>query len=95
MKRMTNNNKRSAAMGAKMTGFNQEAFSNIQTIKAFDLVSLYIRRLKELQQEYITMKLDFQRMSIGTSLLLSTVGLLVSYASYGWGVYRVWSGAIS
>ncbi len=95
MKRMTNNNKRSAAMGAKMTGFNQEAFSNIQTIKSFDLIGLYINRLKQLQQEYITMKLDFQRMSMGTSLLLNTVGLLVSYASYGWGIYRVWSGAIS
>lgn len=95
MKRMTNNNKRSAAMGAKMTGFNQEAFSNIQTIKAFDLVGLYINRLKELQHEYITMKLDFQKMSMGTSLLLNTVGLIVSYAAYGWGIYRVWSGAIS
>lgn len=41
------------------------------------------------------MRLDFQKMSIGTSLLLSTVGLLVSYLSYGWGIYRVWSGAIS
>ena len=26
MRRMVNNNKRSAAMGAKMSGFNQEAF---------------------------------------------------------------------
>ncbi|MBR4083966.1 MAG: ABC transporter ATP-binding protein [Lachnospiraceae bacterium] len=94
-KRMTNNNQRSAAMGAKMTGYNQEAFSNLQTIKAFDLVGLYINRLKEIQKEYIDMRLEFQRMSIGTSLLLSTIGLLVSYASYGWGIYRVWSGAIS
>ena len=31
LKRMVNNNKRSAAMGAKMSGFNQETFSNIQT----------------------------------------------------------------
>lgn len=95
MNRMVNNNKRSAAMGAKMSGFNQECFSNIQTIKAFDLIHLYIARLKQLQQEYIRMKLDFQKMSIWTSLILSTVGLLVSYASYGWGIYRVWSGAIS
>lgn len=95
LKRMVNNNKRSAALGAKMSGFNQETFSNIQTIKAFDLVRLYIARLKQLQQEYISMKLDFQKMSIGTSLLLSTVALIVSYASYGWGIYRVWSGAIS
>lgn len=95
LKRMVNNNERSAAMGAKMSGFNQEAFSNIQTIKAFDLIHLYIERLKQLQKEYIDMKLDFQKMSMGTSLLLSTVALLVSYASYGWGIYRVWSGAIS
>ncbi len=95
LKRMVNNNKRSAAMGAKMSGFNQETFSNIQTIKAFDLIHLYIERLKQLQKDYISMKLEFQRMSMGTSLLLSTVGLLVSYSSYGWGIYRVWSGAIS
>lgn len=95
LNRMVNNNKRSAAMGAKMSGFNQEAFSNIQTIKAFDLIRLYVARLKQLQKEYITMKLDFQKMSMGTSLLLSTVALLVSYASYGWGIYRVFSNAIS
>lgn len=95
LRRMVNNNKRSAAMGAKMSGFNQEAFSNIQTIKAFDLIHLYIERLKQLQKDYITMKLDFQKMSIWTSLLLSTVGMIVSYASYGWGIYRVWSDAIS
>lgn len=95
MRRMVRNNQRSAAMGAQMSGFNQETFSNIQTIKAFDLARLYIARLKQLQQEYIAMRLDFQKMSIGTSLLLTTVGLVVSYASYGWGIYRVWSGAIT
>lgn len=94
MKRMVNNNKRSAAMSAKMSGFNQETFSNIQTIKAFDLIGLYSRRLRQLQKEYIDMKLEFRRMSVWTSLLLSTVGLLVSYSAYAWGIYRVWSGAI-
>lgn len=95
MKRMISNNERSAAMGAKLSGFNQEAFSNIQTIKAFSLLKLYVERLKQLQKEYINMRLDFRKMSIWTSIILSTVGLLVSYISYGWGIYRVWSGAIS
>lgn len=95
MKRMVNNNQRSAAMGARMSGFNQEAFSNIQTIKAFDLITLYINRLKQIQKDYITMRLDFQKMSMWTSLLLTTVGMIVSYVSYGWGIYRVWSGAIT
>ncbi len=95
LKRMVNNNKRSAAMSAKMSGFNQESFANIQTIKAFDLIKHYAARLRELQKEAISMRLEFQRMSVWTSLILSTVSLLVSYSAYGWGIYRVWSGAIT
>ena len=90
LRRMRNNNQKSAAMNAKMYGFNQEAFSNIQTIKAF-----YTDRLKSLQTEYIRMRLDFQKMSILTSVLMSIIGFIVSYSCYGWGIYRVWSNAIS
>ena len=61
LRRMTNNNQRSAQMSAKLYGFNQEAFSNIQTIKAFDMIRFYVDRLKNLQQEYIKMRLDFQK----------------------------------
>ena len=95
MRRMVNNNERSAAMSAEMSGFNQETFSNIQTIKAFDLIGHFVNKLKNLQDNYIKMSLDFQRMSMGTSLLLSTVNMVVSYSAYGWGIYRVWSGVIS
>ncbi len=94
-KKMQNNNNKSTAMNAKMSGFNQEAFSNIQTIKAFDMISLYIERLKNLQKEYITMRMSYQKMSIVISVLMTLIGMAVSYASYGWGIYRVWSGAIS
>lgn len=93
--RMRSNNERSAAMNAKLYGFNQEAFSNIQTIKAFDLIRFYVERLRRLQKEYISMRLEFQKMSMLTSILMSGIGFLVSYSCYGWGIYRVWSGAIS
>lgn len=95
LKRMRGNNKRSAAMNARMSGFNQEAFSNIQTIKAFDLINLYSRHLKELQKDYLDMRLEFQRLSMVTSVIMSVTGLAVSYSCYGFGIYRVWSGAIS
>lgn len=95
MKRMLNNNRRSAAMDAKISGFNQECFSNIQTIKAFNLIPLYVDYLKQLQKDYVKMRMDFQRMSMVTSFLMATMGLLVSYSSYGWGIYRVWDGVIS
>ena len=51
LKRMRDNNQRSAAMNAKLYGFNQEAFSNIQTIKAFDLIHFYTEKLKSLQKD--------------------------------------------
>lgn len=95
MKRMVDNNKKSAALNARMSGFNQEAFSNIQTIKAFDLIPLYVKYLKELQSEYLSMRMNFQKLSMGCSILMSVVGLIVSYSSYGWGIYRVWDGVIS
>lgn len=95
LRRMRNNNEKSAAMNAKMYGFNQEAFSNIQTIKAFDLIRFYTEKLKSLQTEYIGMRLEFQRISILTSVLMSIVGFIVSYSCYGWGIYRVWSNVIS
>lgn len=95
LRRMKNNNQRSAAMGAKMSGFNQETFSNIQTIKSFGLVKLYVERLRQLQDDYINMRLEFSRMSMVSSAILGLVGLLVSYSAYGWGIYRVWSGVIT
>lgn len=95
LRRMRNNNQKSAAMSARLYGFNQETFSNIQTIKAFDLIHFYTNRLKNLQQEYIHMRLDFQKMSIVTSIFMTIIGYIVSYSCYGWGIYRVWSGAIS
>lgn len=95
LNRMQNNNRRSAAMGARMSGFNQETFSNIQTIKAFGLARLYVDRLRQIQDDYINMRLEFSRMSMVTSVILGFVGLAVSYSCYGWGIYRVWSGAIT
>ena len=95
LRRMTKNNERSAAMNARLYGFNQEAFSNIQTIKAFDLIHFYTAKLKSLQDDYIHMKLDFQKMSMVTAVLMSIISFIVSYSCYGWGIYRVWSNAIS
>lgn len=93
--RMQDNNMRSSQMSARISGFDQETFSNIQTIKAFDLVRLYGERLRQLQRDYIGMRLEFSRMNMATSIVMGVVGLAVSYGCYGWGIYRVWSGAIS
>ena len=93
--RMRRNNKRSAALTARISGFNQETFSNIQTIKAFNVLDLYKRRLRKNQKESFDMQMEFQKMSIGTSVIMMITGLVVSYGCYAFGIYRVWSGAIT
>lgn len=93
--KMHKTNMRSSVMNAKMSGFNQETFSNIQTIKAFDMIKLYAQRLRELQQEYIGMRVAYQKTTILITIMITVVGMAVSYVSYGWGIFRVWSGAIT
>ncbi len=95
MKRMKKNNMSTLVISGKISSFNQEAFSNVQTLKAFDMISLYSRRLRDLQKEYTSVRLKYQKMSIINSMILTVVSMLVSYSAQGWGVYKVWSGAIS
>lgn len=95
LSRMHSRNLESAALNAKMMGFHQESFSNIQTIKAFDLIPIYVKRLHEYQKEYLQLQKKYQKLGILSSVFLSFIGLLVSYSCYGLGIYRVWSGTIS
>lgn len=95
LSRMQSRNLESAALNAKMMGFHQESFSNIQTIKAFDLIPLYVKKLHEYQKEYLQLQKKYQKLGILSSVFLSFIGLLVSYSCYGLGIYRVWGGTIS
>lgn len=95
LSRMQSRNKESAALGARMMGFNQEAFSNIQTIKAFDLIPLYVRTLRQYQKDFWNLKKKYEKLGILISIFMSFVGLAVSYSCYGLGIYRVWTGSIS
>ena len=95
MKKMRANNIKTMEITSKMNGFNQETFSNIQTIKAFSLIPEYNKRLHGLQAEYIKNRLKYQKASIWITMLNVLLSLIVSYAAYGWGIYRVWSGVIT
>ena len=41
------------------------------------------------------MRLEYDKFSILLTFCLSMLGLIVSYSCYGWGVYRLWQGAIT
>lgn len=95
MKRMQKNNMGMLTVNTKVSSFNQEAFSNLQLLKAFDMLPVYSKRLRVLQKEYTEVRLKYQKMAIINAILLTLVSMLVTYSAQGWGVYKVWSGAIT
>lgn len=95
MKRMKKSNMSGLSINARMSEFNQETFGNIQMVKAFDLIGLYTRKLRKLQKEYTDIRMKYQKISNLNSIILQIVSMIVTYSTYGWGVYKVWNGDIS
>ena len=85
----------SREVNGKILSFGEESMQNLQTIKAFDLTRTYTNNFKTLLEHYRKLKLDYDKFSIILTICMSLVGLLVSYSCYGWGVYRLWQGAIT
>lgn len=88
-------NKESREMNGRILSFYSESIQNLQTIKAFDITRRYVEQMKTNLQLYRKIRLDHDRFSIIMTLCMSVIGLAVSYTCYGWGVYRLWQGAIS
>lgn len=88
-------NEQSRVMNGKILSFYSESIQNLQTIKAFDITKRYVEQMKINLQLHRKIKLDHDRFSIIMSLCMSIIGLAVAYTCYGWGVYRLWQGAIS
>ncbi len=88
-------NKESREMNGKIVSFYSESIQNLQTIKAFDLTKRYVDQLKTNLGLYRNLRLAHDKFSIIMTLCMSIIGLAVSYTCYGWGVYRLWQGAIS
>lgn len=87
--------KQSRELNGKILSYSEEAVQNLLTIKAFDLTKAYINNFKTVLESYRNTKLAYDKFSILMTLLLSLSGLVVSYGCYGWGVYRLWQGAIT
>lgn len=88
-------NKQTREQNGKILSYSEESVQNIQVIKAFDLTNKYISNFKTLLESYRTMRLEYDKFSIILTFCLSMLGLIVSYSCYGWGIYRLWQGAIT
>ncbi len=94
-KMMRKFNQESREMNGKILSFYSESIQNLQTIKAFDITKRYVDQLKNNLYLYRKLRLDYDKFSIFMTLCLSVIGLIVTYTCYGWGVWRLWQGAIT
>ncbi len=94
-KMMRKYNLETRQMNGQVLSFSEESIQNLQIIKAFGLTKEYSQKFKMLLNNYRNMRLAHDKFTILTTLCLSAIGLVVSYSCYGWGVYRLWDGAIT
>lgn len=95
MKKMRAHNKKMLEVNSDMVAFHEETFQNLQYIKSFGLTDQYDERFQGKQEYYKGVQLDYNKFSILTSSFMSVVGMGVTAACFGWGVYRLWLGAIT
>lgn len=95
MRRMRDYNKRMKELGSEVMSFHEDSFRNLTSIKAFGVMDLFRDRMLGLQDRYRGAFLEYNRFSVTASAVMSLVGLAISIACYGWGVYRLWTHAIS
>lgn len=95
VRRMRQYSQRMRRMDSDIMAYNEDAFQNLQTVKAFDVSDRFAERLNGLQEDAYHLTLDYNRFSVITSALMSLIGLLVYAGCFGWGVYRLWGGAIT
>ncbi len=95
LKRMQKDNMTMFEINTKISSFNQEVFGNIQTVKAFDMLPMYSKRLRLLQQEYTNARVKYQKLTILNAIFLTILSMLVTYSAQGWGIYKVWNGSIT
>ena len=94
-RRIHNYNKKIRKMSSDVMVFNEESFQNVQLIKAFGLAELYKKKLRNVQERYKKIRLDYNRFHVAASSGMSLVGNVVTMVCFGWGVYRLWTGHIT
>ncbi len=95
LKRVRKYNLKTREAGGMIISEYNEVVNNMQMIKSFSLHKIFSEKFRILLEQYRDVRLENEKFSILTTIAMSVIGLIVSYSCYGWGVWRLWQGAIS
>ena len=95
MGRLRQHNKTVKELGSELMSFQEDSFRNLTSIKSFSVTGLFSDGLRKLQGTYSDAYMSYNASQIRINTVLSLISTLVSAACFGWGVYRLWTGAMT
>lgn len=78
-------------MNSSMVTFEVETFYNFDTIKSFGISSSYGSKLRQWQEKFKKVSLDYNLFSIKTGIFMSIMGMIVQYTAFGYCLFRLWT----
>lgn len=95
MRRMREYKKKVLEMNSSMMSFETETFYNFDTIKSFGAADHYVEKLKKWQEKYKEYNLEYNMFSIKTNIWITLLTTMVSFAAFGYCLFRLWTDAIT
>jgi len=95
MRKMQQYRKRVLEMNSKLMSFEVETFYNLDTIKSFGVTERYGRELKKWQGKFKDHSMEYNLFSIKAHAITTCISTLVSFAAFGYCLFRLWTDAIS
>ena len=95
MKKLREYRQRVMEMDSKLMTFEVDTFYNLDTIKSFGVTEKFGKELKKWQEKYKFHNLEYNLFSIKTNILTTMISTAVSFAAFGYCLFRLWTDAIS
>ena len=95
LRRQREHGKKVRKMASEVMSFEVETFYNMDTIKSFGITGQYSARLREWQEKFKKVNLDYNLFQIQTNVFMTILGSVVSMGAFGYCLYQLWTNAIT
>ena len=95
LRRQREHGKKVRKMASEVMSFELETFYNMDTIKSFGIMDQYSARLRNWQEKFKKVNLDYNLFQIQTNVFMTVLGSLVSMGAFGYCLYQLWTHAIT
>ena len=95
MRRHREYRRRVMELNSNMMSFEVDTFYNLDTIKSFGVTEKYGKELHKWQEKFKEHSLAYNLFTIKSNAITSAISTMVTFLSFGYCLFRLWSGAIT